>query len=114
MCTLTYVPLKNEKIITANRDESPSRNASLLSPYFSAGGQAFYIAEEPLRGGTNIALGQNGRHSVLLNGAFEPHNMHQTYGMSRGIVLLKSLDCKMHSNLLINFNLKRRIFSLLP
>ncbi|NEN23301.1 hypothetical protein G3O08_07295 [Cryomorpha ignava] len=94
MCTLTYVPLKNEKIITANRDESPSRNASLLSPYFSAGGQAFYIAEEPLRGGTNIALGQNGRHSVLLNGAFEPHNMHQTYGMSRGIVLLKSLDCK--------------------
>lgn len=94
MCTLTYVPVKNGKIITANRDESPSRNACILSPYFSADGQAFFIAEEPLRGGTNIALGQNGRYSVLLNGAFEPHDIQQTYGMSRGIVLLKSLDFK--------------------
>lgn len=94
MCTLTYIPVKNGKIITANRDESPLRNASILSLYFSAHGQAFFIAEEPLRGGTNIALGQSGRHTVLLNGAFKPHDMHQTYGMSRGIVLLKSLDYK--------------------
>ena len=94
MCTLTYIPVKNGKIITANRDESPSRNASILSPYFSGNGQKFFIAEEPLRGGTNIALGKSGRHSVLLNGAFKPHNMYKSYGMSRGIVLLKSLDYK--------------------
>ena len=94
MCTLTYIPVKNGKIITTNRDENPSRNASILSPYFSANGQAFFIAEEPLRGGTNIALGQTGRHSVLLNGAFKPHDMYKSYGMSRGLVLLKSLDFK--------------------
>ena len=94
MCTLTYIPLRNGRIITANRDESPSRSASILSPYFSADNASYYIAEEPLRGGTNIALGENGRHSVLLNGAFKPHDMHKNYGLSRGIVLLKSLDWK--------------------
>ncbi len=55
-------------------------------------GQQFLIAEEPLRGGTNIALGKKNRYAVLLNGAFEPHDMSKKYGMSRGIVLLKSLD----------------------
>lgn len=92
MCTLTYVPLKNGRIITANRDESPLRNAQLLSSYLSAGNQSYYIAAEPVHGGTNIALGQNGRYSVLLNGAFWPHDMSKTFGLSRGIVLLKSLD----------------------
>lgn len=94
MCTLTYIPAKNGKIITANRDESPARSARTLSPYFSEDKKAFYIAAEPLRGGTNIALGENGRYTILLNGAFVPHDMFKKYGLSRGLVLLKSLDCK--------------------
>ena len=92
MCTLTFVPLKSGNVITANRDESPLRNAAGLSPYISAAEREFLIAEEPLRGGTNIALGKENRYTVLLNGAFEPHDMSKKYGMSRGIVLLKSLD----------------------
>lgn len=94
MCTLTYIPLKKGSVVTANRDESPLRNARVLSPYFAADGKEYLIAEEPLRGGTNIALGENGRNSVLLNGAFWPHDMSKTYGMSRGLILLKSLDYK--------------------
>ncbi len=94
MCTLTYIPLKHGRVITANRDESPKRNAGVLSPYYSAASHQFFIAEEPLRGGTNIAIGKDNRFSVLLNGAFVPHDMNREYGMSRGILLLKSLDSK--------------------
>ena len=92
MCTLTYVPLKSGRVITSNRDESPLRNASVLSPYISKTQEEYFIAEEPLRGGTNTAIGKNNRNTILLNGAFKPHDMTKTYGMSRGIVLLKSLD----------------------
>lgn len=92
MCTLTYVPLKSGKVITSNRDESPLRNASVLSPYISKTQEEYLIAEEPLQGGTNTAIGKNNRNTILLNGAFEPHDMTRKYGMSRGIVLLKSLD----------------------
>ena len=92
MCTLTFVPLESGPVITANRDESPLRNAHSLSSYYSALGEEYFIAEEPLRGGTNIAIGRNKRTAVLLNGAFHRHDMNKTYGLSRGIVVLKSLD----------------------
>ena len=92
MCTLTFVPLKEGLVITANRDESPLRNAHSLSSYYSARGEEYLIAEEPLRGGTNIAIGRTKRTAVLLNGAFHRHDMNKTYGLSRGIVVLKSLD----------------------
>ena len=92
MCTLSYVPLKSGRVITSNRDENPLRNASVLSPYISKTRDEYLIAEEPLRGGTNTAIGKNNRNTILLNGAFKPHDMTKTYGMSRGIVLLKSLD----------------------
>lgn len=92
MCTLTYVPLKSGRVITSNRDESPLRNASVLSPYISKTQEEYFIAEEPLRGGTNTAIGKNNRNAILLNGAFKPHDMTKKFGMSRGIVLLKSLD----------------------
>ena len=92
MCTLSYVPLKTGRVITSNRDESPLRNASVLSQYISKTQEEYLIAEEPLRGGTNTAIGKNNRNTILLNGAFKPHDMTKKYGMSRGIVLLKSLD----------------------
>lgn len=92
MCTLTYVPLNSGRVITSNRDESPLRNASVLSLYISKNQEEYFIAEEPLRGGTNTAIGENNRNTILLNGAFKPHDMAKKYGMSRGIVLLKSLD----------------------
>lgn len=94
MCTLSFIPLKNGVVITANRDESPKRNAHNLSGYLSALDERYLIAQEPLRGGTNIAIGQKSRTAVLLNGAFERHDMNKTYGLSRGIVVLKSLDQK--------------------
>ena len=93
MCTLTYLPnTKNGRVITANRDESPSRKASVLSEYRNSNGIKYFIAKEPLRGGTNVAISPGKRMSVLLNGAFEPHRMGGEYLKSRGILLLESLE----------------------
>lgn len=93
MCTLTYIPIESGgKIITANRDESPLRSAHQLSKYRSNGNNTYYIAKEPRKGGTNIAIAVDGRVSVLLNGAFKPHKMGGDYVKSRGILLLESLD----------------------
>lgn len=92
MCTLSFIPLKKGVVITTNRDESPRRNSNNLSRYISATGEKYLIAKEPIHGGTNLAIGEKSRMAVLLNGAFERHDMHKTYGLSRGIVVLKSLD----------------------
>lgn len=93
MCTLTYVPIENfGKVITTNRDESPVRNSSNLSSYFTNGGSEFLIAKEPLKGGTNFAVDKKNKTAVLLNGAFEPHEFGQIYKKSRGLVMLESLE----------------------
>lgn len=94
MCTLTYIPFKDFRVITSNRDESPLRNATGLSEYYTANNEKYLIAKEPLQGGTNTAIGEKNRNTILLNGAFKPHDMNKRYGMSRGLVLLKCLDYK--------------------
>ena len=93
MCTLTYIPIPGlGKIVTANRDESPLRNARKLSKHISSRNEAFFIAKEPLKGGTNIAISPENRISVLLNGAFEAHKMGGIYSKSRGLLLLETLN----------------------
>ncbi len=61
-------------VITANRDESPLRKAAGLDLHETKDGRTFYIAREPVHGGTNMAIGKNGSVAVLLNGAFYPHS----------------------------------------
>ncbi|MGB6036854.1 MAG: NRDE family protein [Cryomorphaceae bacterium] len=95
MCTVTYLPKAGSSIVTANRDESLVRNADGLSPYLSADKGEYLIAKEPLHGGTNLAIGKHNT-TVLLNGAFVPHQRKLRYRKSRGIVVLDSLD---HSSL---------------
>ena len=91
MCTVTYLPQSGANIVTANRDESPVRNADGLLPYFNKDRSEFLIAKEPLRGGTNLAIGKSFT-TVLLNGAFFPHERKPDYQKSRGIVVLESLN----------------------
>ncbi len=92
MCTVTYVPLAAGSIITANRDESPLRNAGNLTSYQNQSGTEYLIAKEPVHGGTNIAFGRDYRTAVLLNGAFERHQIGGWSGISRGLVVLDSLN----------------------
>lgn len=93
MCTLTYVPAADGRILTANRDESPARRAVTLSEHRTSNGETFLIAKEPVHGGTNFAVSTEGEKvAVLLNGGFHRHDMGKTYGKSRGLVVLESLE----------------------
>jgi hypothetical protein len=92
MCTLTYVKRQDGYIVTANRDESPNRSADHLSQYNNKRGEHFYMAREPLHGGTNLVVGVKGRILVLLNGAFEAHAFGGSYKRSRGLMVLDSLE----------------------
>lgn len=92
MCTLTYVYGPQVRTITANRDEDPERSAAGLSTYRNRRGDLFYMAREPLHGGTNMVIGQDQSVVVLLNGAFRPHPFGKSYKKSRGIMVLESLD----------------------
>lgn len=91
MCTVSYFPNSTGAIVTANRDETPSRNSDGLSLHFNQSGSNFLIAREPLHGGTNLAIG-NSFTTVLLNGAFHPHKRKMSYLKSRGAVVLDSLN----------------------
>lgn len=90
MCTLSYVPLSYQTIITVNRDESPGRAASEpeIREEF---GRRFWLAPEPVSGGSNLVLDIiNNRLMVLLNGAFEAHESRPPYRMSRGVVIFEA------------------------
>ncbi|HKK40708.1 MAG TPA: hypothetical protein VJ949_14900 [Cryomorphaceae bacterium] len=97
MCTVSYLPRPGGSIVTANRDESPLRNADGLSSYSNKNDQEFLIAKEPLYGGTNLAIGKEFT-TVLLNGAFFPHESKLNYRKSRGLVVLDSLNLSSLNN----------------
>lgn len=94
MCTLTFVPFEGNRVITANRDESMRRNAATLSEFKNQNSESFLIAKEPLHGGTNLAIskGEFSQVTCLLNGAFQHHTFGGTYRLSRGLMVLDSLN----------------------
>lgn len=92
MCTLTFIPQQRGSIITANRDENPLRNASGLSSFTNQKGNGYLITREPVYGGTNLAIDLDGPLTTLLNGAFGQHLHGGKYRMSRGIMVLESLE----------------------
>lgn len=90
MCTVTYVsPTPGQFILTSNRDEAPSRGATRLA-IEEKEGQKLIFPQDPMAGGTWIAVASNQRMVCLLNGAFEAHNRQTPYRLSRGIMVLES------------------------
>ena len=112
MCTVTYVPACGERVVTANRDEVPFRNADGLSLHSNVQGSDFFIAKEPLHGGTNLAIGANFT-TVLLNGAFYDHRRQPNYRKSRGLIVLDSLNLETLNQLKPNYLAGVESFTLL-
>jgi hypothetical protein len=90
MCTVTYVPGRDQVVLTSNRDEKAVR-AKALSPEFY--GELLY-PKDAEKGGTWIAVHKNGNASVLLNGAFVKHIAEPKHNKSRGIVLLNVMEAE--------------------
>jgi uncharacterized protein with NRDE domain len=92
MCTVTYLPLKNEGfILTSNRDESPMRKTIPPQKYVENGVELMYPKDE-LAGGTWIGTSEKDRLVCLLNGGFEKHQRNSYYRMSRGVVVKNILS----------------------
>ena len=92
MCTLTFLPLKNEYIFTSNRDEHDSRSDTLFPVKKDINGMQVFFPQDPKAGGTWLASSNTQRIAILLNGAFEAHKHRPPYRKSRGIVLLDSFN----------------------
>lgn len=92
MCTVTYIPIDNERFIfTSNRDESSMRKTIPPMNYVEDGVKMIYPKDE-LAGGTWIGVSEKDRLVCLLNGGFEKHKRNSYYRMSRGVVVKKLLQ----------------------
>ena len=98
MCTVTFLPLKNNDfILTSNRDEQKERET--LPPLkYEEDGVEMTFPKDKIAGGTWIGTSSKNRLVCLLNGAFEKHIKNDAYQKSRGIIakeILKTATLKL-------------------
>lgn len=96
MCTVTFLPLKNNGfILTSNRDETPLRK-TIPPKKYEENGIELVFPKDKLAGGTWIGTSSNNRLVCVLNGAYKKHNRKESYKKSRGIIakdILKATNC---------------------
>ena len=88
MCTVSFIPVRDNFIITSNRDEKTSRKNAIRPQQIIYNGQKLFFPKDADAGGTWIVMKENGDAAVLLNGAFICHTAEPPYRLSRGIILL--------------------------
>lgn len=88
MCTVSYLPVNNQVLITSNRDEKKARSQALPPATYTHNGVDLVFPKDRDAGGSWIALRNNGTAVVLLNGGFVKHIPAPPYARSRGLVLL--------------------------
>ena len=106
MCTLTYFPGPSKVIFTSNRDESPKRphaEPPKIAEYKEA---KFCYPRDPLGGGTLVVCKSDGSMACLLNGAFEKHKHRPPYRMSRGLILMQTIQSESPSAFLAKVDLE--------
>lgn len=92
MCTVTFIPVKDNFFITSNRDEKNNRGRAMVPTLYHHNGYNLVYPKDGHAGGTWIALKENGDAAVLLNGAFIYHASQPPYRKSRGILFLEILS----------------------
>lgn len=89
MCTVTFIPAGNKFFITSNRDEKAWRSKALAPAVYAQNNFKLLYPKDADKGGTWIALNENGNAAVLLNGAFVKHEPDARFTKSRGIIFLE-------------------------
>ena len=89
MCTVTVIANADNFIITSNRDEKTARLPASLPSKLITKHKEVYYAKDLQANGTWFAADNKGDVVVLLNGAFDKHDVHTGYAKSRGVVLLE-------------------------
>lgn len=105
MCTVSFIPVRDQVFITSNRDEKLVRKKALSPAVYAAGDHRLIFPRDGDAGGTWIALKDSGDAAVLLNGAFLPHIPKPPYRKSRGQVFLDILHADRPSQYFIKMKL---------
>ena len=84
MCTVTYLPVGEETLLTSSRDVHISRSKALPPDIHDYPDGRILHPLDPDGGGTWCAVHERGWVVILLNGAFFPHRPAPPYRMSRG------------------------------
>lgn len=92
MCTVTFIPVRDNFIITSNRDEKNNRRKAIQPSMYNHNGWNLIYPKDAAAGGTWIAMKESGDAAVLLNGAFIYHASQPPYRKSRGILFLEVLS----------------------
>ena len=94
MCTVSFIPVNDNYILTSNRDEKKLRRPAVPPAVYTNYGTRLLYPKDADAGGTWICVNPNGNAGVLLNGAFTRHIAAPPYRKSRGLVLLQLLSAK--------------------
>lgn len=88
MCTVTFMPTKNNGfILTSNRDENAKRSPQNITRILKVQ-QELVFPRDIEAGGSWIAASSDNKLVCLLNGAFERQERNPPYRISRGIMVL--------------------------
>lgn len=88
MCTVSFIPGRQQIILTSNRDEKSLRPRAIPPAQY---GSLMY-PKDSAKGGTWAVVHANGNTCILLNGGFVKHEPQPHHTKSRGLVLLEIMD----------------------
>jgi len=88
MCTVSFIPVRENFFITSNRDEKKTRKQAVPPEVHDVESGKIIFPKDADAGGTWIAMHENGNAAVLLNGAFKKHIPQPPYQLSRGQIFL--------------------------
>lgn len=95
MCTVVFIPGKDNFYLGSLRDESPERPRALVPEIYKECDTRYMAPKDPMAGGTWVGVTDAGNAIVLLNGAFENHQRKKYYQKSRGLIVAELLASKM-------------------
>jgi len=88
MCTVSFFNTGTSLILTSNRDEKKDREKAIFPSILDLEDHTIYYPKDKKALGTWIVADTKGDIAILLNGAFQKHEVHPPYRKSRGIILL--------------------------
>ncbi len=91
MCTLLFIPKKNNCFFASLRDENPQRTVAKLPTLIEENGTRFIAPIDPSGSGTWLGVNDYGNVVVLLNGGFVKHQRQAVYAKSRGLIVTEML-----------------------
>ena len=91
MCTLLFIPEKNNCFFASLRDENPQRAVAKLPTLIEENGMRFIAPIDPSGSGTWLGVNDYCNVVVLLNGGFLNHEKQAVYAKSRGLIVTEML-----------------------